>query len=76
MSVFGSAFCRSHLLSLVGRGLRHMQILVSQNRYKRSNLSIVVGHLLLHNRIVQTSVLTRYVRERERTGGEQLKGFK
>ena len=56
-----------------------MQISASQNWYKRSNLSIVVEHLFLQCRIVRTSVLMRQVREKEerdRTGGEQLKGFK
>ena len=31
VSVVGSAICWSHILSLVGQGLQHMQILVSQN---------------------------------------------
>ena len=64
MSVIGSVICRSCVLSLVRQGLQHMQISDCQNWYKRSNLSIVVWHLLLNNRIVQTSVLTR--REREK----------
>ena len=42
MSVLGGAICRSFILSLVGRGLWHMQISATQNWYKRSNLSIVV----------------------------------
>ena len=36
MTVIGSAICRSRVSSLAGQGLQHMQILVSQNRYKRS----------------------------------------
>ena len=36
VSVIGSAICRSCVLSLVGQGLQHMQISVSQNQYKRS----------------------------------------
>ena len=42
MSVLGGAISRSHVSSLVGRVLWHMQILISQNWYKRSNLGIVV----------------------------------
>ena len=41
-------------------------------------LALLVLHLLLHSRIVRTSVLTRQVKgkERDRTGSKQLKGFK
>ena len=64
MSFFGSAICRSRVMSPVGLGLQHMQISVSQNQYKRS----IVGRdiWLPGSRIVQTSVLTRKVRERNR----------
>ena len=43
MSILGSAICWSHVLSLVERGLWHMQISASLNWYKRSNLSIVIA---------------------------------
>ena len=57
-----------HVSCLWWNGVCDMQISVSQNRYK-SNLSIVRTHLLLHSRIVQTSVLTQQVRERKRETG-------
>ena len=36
VSIFGNTICRSCVSSLVGQGLQHMQIPVSQNQYKRS----------------------------------------
>ena len=59
-------------------GAEHVQISVSQNRYK-SNLSIVRTHFVAlqqncANKCID--VASERTKQRDRTGGKQLKGFK
>ena len=57
-----------------------MQISANQNFIKGVISALLLLHLLLHSRIVRTSVLKWQVRKKERegdrTGSKQLKGFK
>ena len=76
ISVVGSAICTSCILSLVGQGLQHMQILVSQNRYKRSIVGRGIGCFIAELcKPVYWRGKWEKETERHRTGCEQLKGF-
>ena len=74
MSVLGSAIGRSRVLSLVGRGLWHMQISARQNWYKRSNLSIVVVAFVASQSEWANHCIDA-ASEKDRTSRKRLKAF-